>query len=167
MRTALVSIALACAAACGGNDGGSIDAGDGGGTGSGDGGGDPSMLTCAQIAERLRLFADATSDSCQSASECSAVGFPVDWAGPTCNCGLSFANSCGGIAVNWTAWSTNTAIDAFESEWQTRCLPMGAASGAPGLCDCSWEPSSIDCVNGHCYSDPWGRNCLVFDAGVR
>jgi hypothetical protein len=159
MRTTLVSLALALAPGCGGNDGGTIDAGDGGGNGNVD----PSTLTCTQIADRLRQFADATSDSCQSSSECTAVGYPVDWAGPTCNCGQSFANSCGGIAVNWSAWSSNTEIDPFESEWQTRCLTM---NGGSGLCDCSWEPSSIACVNGHCYSAPDGRNCLVFDAGV-
>ena len=155
MRTALVSIALAFAAACGGNDGGNIDAGDGGG------GTDPSTLTCEQIAARLRMFAEATTDSCQSGSECTAVGYPANSGGPTCNCGMSFANSCGGIAVNYSAWSSNTDIDPFESEWETRCLTIVGG----GLCDCSWEPSSLACVNGHCYSDPDGRNCLVFDAG--
>jgi hypothetical protein len=159
MRVAIDSLAwvvLLLASACnGGGGGGGGD--DGGGNGDG-----ASMLTCYELADQLRdLATNQISDACQTKSECSAVGFPVGTDGVgTCNCGVSFAQSCGGIAINVQAWSNDPRVQPLMDEWTMRCVQRGGASGAPDLCDCSWEPASIDCINNRCFTAYMGRSCF-------
>lgn len=118
-------------------------------------------LTCAQIAAQLRDRLAQTPTGCTVQADCGAYGYPVRGDGsPTCNCGVTFAQSCGGIAVNRTAWDADAVAAALTDAWETRCLPLGAASGVSDLCDCTI--GAINCVDQHCTSS--AHDCFA-DAG--
>ncbi len=118
-------------------------------------------LTCAQLATQLQVRLAQTSTACSGPAECGSYGYPVRNDGfPTCDCGVAYASSCGGDAVNRAAWDADAFARALTDAWNQRCVPLGAASGAPAICDCSI--GAISCVNQHCASSV--HDCFA-DAG--
>jgi len=158
MKVTWVALVLMVAAACGNEASVPIDASDAVGAGDGD-----ASLSCAQIAARLQAKAAATSGACGTASDCLAVGYPVrDDGSPTCNCGVAFAQTCGGAPVNAAAWGADAEAQALMTEWNARCVPQGGVSGAPTICDCSRGTTS--CIDSLCAASTY--SCFA-DAGVQ
>jgi len=158
MKATWVALVLTVAAGCGEDASVPIDARDAVASVDAD-----AALSCAQIAAQLQAKAAATSGACGTASDCLAVGYPVrDDGVPTCNCGVAFAQSCGGAPVNAAAWGADAETRALEGEWFARCVPLGAASGAPTICDCSRGTTS--CIDSQCVASTY--SCFA-DAGVQ
>lgn len=129
-------------------------------------GDDPSTLSCPELGAALHARAMTTDDTCTASSDCAAVGYPVrDDGTPTCNCGVTFARTCGGDAVNRAAWTADTTAAAMLAEWQSRCVAQGVASGASNLCDCTTSGTTCSPA-GRCVAQVF--DCFnPFDAGVQ
>lgn len=119
-------------------------------------------MGCAEIAAALAARAPTVSRACELPEECMNVGHPQAWNGePTCGQGVAFL-LCPGTSVNRVAWMSDDEIAPLFEQWQTRCVPQGASSGAPeGAFDCA--PRAADCVAQQCEPTQW---CFG-DGGVR
>ena len=140
---ALVALALAAAACSDARP--VVDAGVDAGADAGPDAG----LTCTELAAAHADRLAATSRSCTTRDDCRVIGHAVDTSGgPSCNCGVYYAPSCGGTAVNGAAWAGDATAAALLVDWRARCVPLGCSGGAPAAFDCGLNP--YDCVDGAC-----------------
>jgi hypothetical protein len=144
MRTALAPVVLVLTAACGDGGGGNPDA-----RGDGSGSGDLAMLTCTQLRDELNAKTTTVSRACQTAAECTQVGYAMrEDRLPTCNCAPAFASNCSGAGVNTAAWTADVRVQGLLDEWESRCVPAGCGAGNICACDCGL--GDLACNNGAC-----------------